>query len=709
MPKAPKNKPSKLATRTNFQGVNVTQEFSAISNFLGYRSREDKTILPYGTMIHGSQNVLIDITGRLKSRQGFTLDGQANSSLTPIYASYDWEEHLNGVLNFRAYSGNLQFRWVDTNGNPVWTTIQTGLGTEHIRFTNYWHDPEVVNCVLFVDGSKTVYRWNGGIATLASVSNNTPIIQSLVIDNAGTGYVIGDVLTIPGGTGGTATVGNIGGGGAITVLNIQYPGYGYSVATNVPLGGGSGTSATANITIINTNSVTLQGGKTWAELGFYVNNDLAIVIGGTTYVYTAGWTTDTLTGLSLDPTIHGYSVGDLIYQQVEPLSKVTSVPTDFTFDGISNVQNQIYYANESNNNIYLSKVNDYTDCTFTSPVRVVGQGALITLRAPWVAFEPQEDSMYISAGLSQWYQTKSTLSSDNSKEDFTVTPLKTSAKQGALAQESITHDRNSIVLLSNETRLLSLGRTVNIFGTPMMTDYSYPVAKDFNLYDWTDASIKFWKSYIFIALPVEGKWLIFNQTDPNNVFWEAPQTGSFSGFSEIEGNIYAHGYNVPETYKLFDGYNDNGAPILSRATFSYYDYQSKGLSKYFNEFWVEGYISPNTNLKTIYNFDLDGCATKLTGTLDGSNSTVVCTLPDSGSLGKSPLGKNPLGGIMQQNDPDPLPPYFGAIFVTPRKDFYKLSPVFESYGTDYHWELISFGPLVTETMFGSNNLKISLA
>lgn len=613
----------------NYGGVDTKQSFSLITKFLGYRSREDKTTLPPGYTIWPSQNVLLDISGRLKPRKGYTLDGAANDTITPIYAWYDWQERKNGELHFRAFSGNLQFRY-DNGSTITWTTIQTGLGTSHIRFTNYWDDTEKQNCVLYVDGSTNVYKWNGALATVASVTANT---------------------------------------------------------------------------------ITKSGTETWAQAGFYIAGNKKLIIRGVEYTYTGGESTTTLTGVTPDPTAQGANTpvaGDLAYQSVVTTSSITGVDSGFAFDGISNVGQQIYYGSFASNNIFVSKVNDYTSTAYATP-RVVGEGAKITLRAKWIAFEPQENVMYISAGTSQWYQTQVTLSADNTKEAFTIVPLKTSAQQGALSQEAITHDRNSVVILSNETRMLTLGRTVNIFGTPMMTDYSYPVAKDFDSYNWTNASVKYHKSFIYVALPVEGKWLVFNQTNPDNPFWEAPQIGSFSGFSVIDDNLYAQGYNVPETYKLFDGGSDNGNAILARAKFAYYDFGARGLSDYFNEFWCEGYISANTSLKAIYNLDLDGCATVLQGFIDGSNSRIVCLARDSGSLGKKPLGKTPLGGIISNDDPDPLPPFFNVILVSVRKDFYKFSPTFESFGIDQDWQLITFGPLVTSTMYGSNSIKISLA
>lgn len=615
-----------VKTKNSYDGVDLTNHYVIIDKFLGYRSREDKTMLSPGYMIPGSQNVLIDITGRLKSRQGFTLDGQADTTLASIKGWFDWEEHKGGTINLRSHSGKLQFRY-KVGTTVTWTDIFTTLSTTNpIIFCNYWNNTEIENEVIFVDGGTNVYKWNGATATFTSATTNT---------------------------------------------------------------------------------ITIQGTPTIAELGFYASANKKLWLKGVEYTYT-GISGSQFTGVTPDPTAqipaNTPAVSDLMYQSIITTASITGIGTGFKYDSVSNLDNQIYYGCLTRNDVYVSKINDFSTTAFTAPLRIVGEGALMTLRAPFVSFAPQEDVMYISAGKNQWYQTKKVLDSSNAKETFNVIPLKVSSKQGAISQHATSHDRNSVVYLSNETRFNTLGRVDNIYQTPMITDYSFPIAKDFDKYDFTNASIKYHKSFLYLALPVEGKWLILNMTDPSNVFWEAPQTGSFAGFSDIEGDIYAHGYATPETYKLFDGYNDNGAPILSRATLAYSAYGNRGLTKYFNEFWMDGYISVNTVLKIIYNFDLDGCATEINKEMLGI-STNVCAFNDTGSLGKTSLGKSGLGTGTIINESDAMPPYFSTIKTSPRKDFYFFSPTFESYGTDYHWEIISIGALVQNTMYGSNNIK----
>lgn len=73
--------------------------------------------------------------------------------------------------------------------------------------------------------------------------------------NAGTGYVVGDIITVTqgGGSNGTAKVTTIGGGGAVTALTasiIGGQGTGYSIGSALATTGGSGTGLQVDITAI---------------------------------------------------------------------------------------------------------------------------------------------------------------------------------------------------------------------------------------------------------------------------------------------------------------------------------------------------------------------------------------------------------------------------------------------------------------------------
>jgi len=185
--------------------------------------------------------------------------------------------------------------------------------------------------------------------------------------------------------------------------------------------------------------------------------------------------------------------------------------------------------------------------------------------------------------------------------------------------------------------------------------------------------------------------LIYNMTDPANPYWEAPQVMPISRFSIIGGELYGHSSQVSETYKLFTGTNDNGHAIAANVTFSFNNYGTRTQTKGYNNFYVEGYILPNTTLNLNVQYDIDGCATFTSFTIDGDDTQIVCIPKDDGSLGKASLGKHPLGEGLTTIE-DTGKPKFRVIKTFPTNYFYEDQISFSSTGTDLGWEIVAFGP-----------------
>ena len=65
----------------------------------------------------------------------------------------------------------LQYRY--DNGTTIsWNTLKSDMASGLMRFTgDYWDTTELLNKLLFVDGSTNLYDWSGAITTFASASN----------------------------------------------------------------------------------------------------------------------------------------------------------------------------------------------------------------------------------------------------------------------------------------------------------------------------------------------------------------------------------------------------------------------------------------------------------------------------------------------------------------------------------------------------------
>lgn len=614
--------------------------FSILSSFsLGYRNREDITNLPPGVLISGSQNVLTDVSGRIGVTQGYTLDGDASDTIAPILAAYDYERHTGEIQHLRA-------GFLTSAGND---------GKLQYRY---------------VDSTGAV-TWKDLMTGLTSTSFNFTDFW----DNTN---FISKVLFVNG------------------TSNI------YSWT------GGVTTYASSTV-----NTITKQGTQTWGELGFSPTG--SVVINGTSYAYTGGTGTTTLTGVTPDPSGAGYTAGTVIHQAVVTTanSSMTNIPATLANSLIGTLKNQVYVGSLVNNQVYVSKTNSFTDYSFTTPVRVVGEGAILTLDGTPRAFIPQEDTMYISAGMNQWYQVIFTLSSDLTAESLTVNRLKTSGQQATQSQALTSKIRNNIVFVSNEPVISSFGRITDVVLTPQVSDLSFPIINDMVNYDFTDGCIFYWRNYALVAIPQSSVVRVYNMTNPEDVnasdvanpkyYWEAPLTIPISRFSIIDGELYGHSYLTSESYKLFTGYNFNGSPIDARAVFSYMNLGDPVETKSQDEFFVEGYISSNATLTTSFNYEIDGYSGQTSYDLEGTDTQVIQIPNSSSSLGKSSLGKNPLGGELEEQGT--LPPKFRVIWTFPRVPYYEFSPSFSSAGTDYNWSILRFGPQATVTTEGQNDIK----
>lgn len=455
--------------------------------------------------------------------------------------------------------------------------------------------------------------------------------------------------------------------------------------------------ATAVISTSTTSTITKTGTDTWSSAGFYVGTSpRSIVVNNSPYTYTGGEGTLTLTGVSPDASV--LSANSIAHQSV--ISTATSVftgpPATFNPSLISTLNNQIFLASLTQPVIWISKVNSFSDYSSSTP-RQTGEGASLILDNNIVALDPQESFMYVSAGTDQWYNVNFQLQTSTvgvTYEQVNAQRLKTGKRQGAISQAFVSHMKNNIIVVTNETTIDTFGRVETSLATPQTTNLSDPIKLDIDSYNFTDGSIFYYKYNIYVAIPKEGLVRVYNLTTKS---WEAPQTIPVSRFYIVNGDLYGHSYNTFESYKLFTGYADrvytgfSGNPIPATMNFSYQNYGTRTTLKRANSLYVEGYINPNTMITCVITYELDGCATTRTFTINGSDTQIVCIPNDESSLGKQSLGKQKLGGGGASASIQGLPPKFRVEKTFNNTDFFEASVSFSVLGTDNRYELLAFG------------------
>lgn len=322
-------KPINQTTVRQASGAKAS-EFSIIpihEKIIGYRNREDISTLPANTLVVGSKDVLTNTFGRVFSRAGYTMDGTQESADIGIVSFFDWfTPHGGGVRNLRAgfkagdADGKLQMRYVDPNGNVKWYDILTSLTSVNFNFTEWWNNTQQITELLMVNRGQQIYDWTGAIATVSTTSDSASAVMSIAANPTagGTGYVVGDVLTISGGTGATATVGSVL-NGVVSGISLVDGGWGYSGSDVIALGSASGINGTVFVNTVNGNGTitafTLQNG------GQNYTTGRSYATGGTLYgavftitsVSTGVIGTDVLSSNSVPLTLntagHGYTTG----------------------------------------------------------------------------------------------------------------------------------------------------------------------------------------------------------------------------------------------------------------------------------------------------------------------------------------------------------------------------------------------------------------
>lgn len=203
--------------------------------FRSYVSSIDPTNAEPGVLIAGSQNTLITLRRNVAVRPGLKRRGIADSTLAGTKSSYEWNASTGITHPLRVNNGNLEVE-VQVAAGYEWFNLMTGLTLTRFVFVPWWNDTLKKDQLLFVKGDTVIHEWSGGVGIVAAVSNASGFISAIDQPNAasmgfdssgGTGYVVGDSLTV---TGGAATiyVDAVSPGG-VASATLQSGGTGYAV------------------------------------------------------------------------------------------------------------------------------------------------------------------------------------------------------------------------------------------------------------------------------------------------------------------------------------------------------------------------------------------------------------------------------------------------------------------------------------------------
>jgi hypothetical protein len=445
-------------------------------------------------------------------------------------------------------------------------------------------------------------------------------------------------------------------------------------------------------------TITKVGTDTFAQSRFYTTRNKIVVNvrTGTEYTYTGGETSTTLTGIA-DTT--GIVAGDVLVQKI--VTQANSPAADRNNHTVWTFENQLCVASDDDEQVYVSKNTSYYDYTFSSP-RTAGQGVLFTLDDAAHAFGELEGSLIIFAGKNSIYQgsPQEITVGTTLAETFAVKKYQVGEGQSARNQEVIGHANNTIIYLSFEPAVRELPSLASLQGGARPQTLSNPIKPDMDAETWTNACARWYKNAYYLSAPTNGRVYILEYREDADGklrrFWQAPQTMFIGAFVTIDNLLYGHSSAVPETYRLFDpeaysdvNSTDDKMAIKCVAKFAYRNYGSRSALKNFDEYFVEGEISPSTELLNTLYYNYGGNAQSIENIIDGADYNILEETLENVSLGQQPLGQVPLGGAV--NAPEGAAK-FRAFIEIAKEDFFEMQEIFETDDTDKFWSIIARGP-----------------
>lgn len=650
----------------------------------GYVNNREITNLEGHYLVKGSKNTKIINGEKVAIRPGIELLGAAKDVNNGILGSYDWETNTQVDRSVRSYWANgVDKGELEVFFNGAWERVMNGFNSARFEFIDWWSEDELMDLLLMVNGDDKIRMWSGGIAEVASVTATTITKKGYL---NGTTYAFNDNGANP---------------DTITDTDSGFLTAGFAVGQTIEVSGSATNDGVYVISGVTADTITLSrdvsllteaagatvtigwlNNDTWSKARFLVDTaNRAVRIGGINYTYTGGEDTGTLTGLTRDPLADGVTAGDRVMQTVMEYEPATLNGNKNDFLAV--FYGHVLVGSYTSRRVYFSKNTDFTDYTYTTPVRKPGEGFLLTFDSTPNGFVIDENDAYISAGSDDWYRVYMELTSDQASESVIIKKLKTAPKQAALGPGAIARIKNYVAYLSKAKIIDSLGTVENITGVESK-NLSDPIRDDLLAYDITGAHLRYWRESLFVCLPAERLVLEY---DMRFGYWQPPYTLALSRLAIIDDKLCGHSADGNETYLLETGTNDNGIPIDWVAAFGYENFGSRFMLKNFTHSAHELYMSRSTEVTKTINFDYKGSRGVQESLIVASEEDATVFVPaDRSSFGTTSVGEASLGG--EEED----------VLVKKRqvnryafKDFFERQVIYSGNGMDDRFELLAYG------------------
>lgn len=330
----------------------------------------------------------------------------------------------------------------------------------------------------------------------------------------------------------------------------------------------------ATIASTTANTITKTGSTSWQQAGFSTTSgEKTIVINGTTYTYTGGESTTTLTGVTPDPS--GEAVGSIVLQAVQVSTDTPAA--GFMNDFIKVINNQVYVGSYVSRLCYISANDDFTNYTVPTP-RAAGDPELLTLDATLQGIGVRQGKAHIGIGTSAWaivsfadITVGTTLT-----QQTTVTVKPVALQQAPYAHEFIDSVGDNLIYLGQDQQVRSFGDFNNLF-TSGYPSLSQEIATELDEEVFTGGSLRCIGEFMYVIAPNSGKVYLRQERTTvdfgGNIvaerLWHSPFIWNLTRIDSIDGVVVGFSNANPQIYQLWDTnqwHDDSPNPLTDLGT-----------------------------------------------------------------------------------------------------------------------------------------------
>ncbi len=282
---------------------------------------------------------------------------------------------------------------------------------------------------------------------------------------------------------------------------------------------------------------------------------------------------------------------------------------------------------------------------------------------------------------------------------YTLTPLKPfdgrSQTTGAETNQSVFTGGNGVFFITPDKQIMDLTRVEQI-DFPQVVAISDIIKPTVQAGNYASSSGIFFQDAAYISFKstsdVANNDAVFIWNEKVGA-WESPIIGwnasIFTVYDDGTGeSLYFGSSLIAEVYEVTDGAIDNGLGISANWRSKRFDFGEPQHLKELSNFYIEGYISDNTDLTISLLFDENGDTQIYTTEFSGTEEDYIFDAPVFNMFGFSPFGTERFGSS-DATENSKFRIYLNKNLR--RVPFYNLQVELASDGVGQSWEAINYG------------------